>query len=77
MAEVGAKAQMWWSQSGNSGASKIKAAWAEDKKKKEMRDASSSDAEEPEAKRQTGASSSPASAPCAAVPTAGGASMRF
>ena len=77
MAEVGAKAQMWWNQSGNSEASKIKVAWAEDKKKKKMRDASSSDAEEPEAKRQTGASSSPASAPCAAVPTAGGASMRF
>jgi hypothetical protein len=77
MAEVGAKAQMWWNQSGNSEASKIKVAWAEDKKKKKMRGASSSDAEEPEAKRQTGASSSPASAPCAAVPTAGGASMRF
>ena len=78
MAEVGAKTQMWWNQSGNSEACKIKVAWAEDKKKKKkMRDASSSDAEEPEAKRQTGASSSPASAPCAAVPTAGGASMRF
>ena len=42
MAEVGAKAQMWWNQSGNSEASKIKVAWAEDKKKKKMRGASSS-----------------------------------
>ena len=65
IAEAGAKAHVWWNQSGRSEAAKLKGAWVNDKKK---RDAPASATEEPAAKRQTAAPPAPAPAGGASSP---------